>query len=68
MRQVSIAGARVSAGFSQAELAEKMGLSRTTVAEWESGKREMRTPYVQLFCAITGFSADDLILPKKITK
>lgn len=68
MAKVTIAGARVSCHMSQQELADKMGVSRTTVNFWERDKREMRAPYVRLFCTITGFSEDDLILPKKSTE
>ena len=68
MSKVTLAGARVSKGWTQRELAEKMGVSRETVIKWESGKTEMRTPYLILFSHITGFDQDDLILPEKSTE
>lgn len=65
--KVSLAGARVSAGFTQEQLAEKMGVSRQTVIDWENGKREMRTAYFHLFCLVTKFSEDDIFLPVRST-
>lgn len=67
MAKVTLAGARVSAGFTQKELAEKMGVSRDSVVKWESGKTEIRTPYLILFCQMTGFEKDDILLPTKST-
>ena len=49
--------------MTQDELAEKMGVSRSTVIAWENDQREMRTAYVRLFCSITGLSEDDILLP-----
>lgn len=66
--QVTIAGARVSKGWNQDELAERMGVSRSTVVKWETGKSPMSPPYVLMFCKITGFNEDDLILPEEYTK
>ena len=66
MGKVTIAGARVSKGWTQKELAEKMGVSRETVIKWETGKTVMRTPYLILFSHLTGFDQDDIIfLPEK---
>lgn len=67
MVKITLEAARVNKGLTQEQLAEKMGVSRQTVFDWENGKREMRTPYVYLFCQITGFSEDDILLPKKST-
>lgn len=67
MTKIPFKAARVAAGLTQQELAEKIGVSRYTVIDWENGKREIRTPYLHLFCTITGFSEDDIILPKLAT-
>ena len=55
--------ARVNTGLTQQELAEKMGVSRSTVIDWENGKRQIKPAYLFLFCKITGFAEDDIILP-----
>ena len=67
MAKITLEAARVNTGLTQAELAERMGVSRQTVLDWESGKREMKTAYLYMFCAITGFSEDDILLPVKST-
>lgn len=67
MAKIPFRAARVAAGLTQQELAEKMGVSRSTVIDWESGEREIRPPYLLLFSSITGYSVDDIILPTYTT-
>lgn len=67
MAQITLAAARVAKGWKQTDLAQKMGVSRETVIAWENGQRAMKTAYFYLFCKITGFSEDDIILPTKST-
>ena len=68
MKKMTIAGARVSAGMTQQELADKMGVSKQTVVNWESGKTYMRTADAYMFCGITGFKADQIYIPSKFTE
>lgn len=65
--KIPIKAARVAAGLTQEELAQQMGVSRQTVINWETDKQEIKTAYLYMFCGITGFSEDDIILPKKST-
>ena len=65
--KIPMNAARVAAGLTQEELADKMGVSRSTVIDWESGKREIKTAYFYMFCKLTGFTEDDILLPKKST-
>lgn len=67
MAKVTLAGARVSSGFTQQELADKMGISRQCLFDFEHNKREMKRAYVVAFCALTGFDEDDIILPSRTT-
>jgi len=67
MAKIPINAARVAAGLTQEELAEKMGVSRQTIINWETGKQEMKTLYLYAFCHVTGFSEDDILLPKMST-
>lgn len=68
MKQISLAAARVNAGFTQQELADKMGVSRQSVMEWELGKRRIRPVNFKLFCVTTGFAEEDIFLPQNISK
>lgn len=67
MPKITMEAARVNAGLTQAELAEKMGVSRASVTDWERGKREMRPAFFYMFCKIVDMSEDDILLPKKST-
>ena len=67
MAKITLAAARKSADLTQTELADQMHVSRQTVANWESGKKEIKTAYLYMFCGITGFSEDDILLPQKST-
>ena len=67
MAKIPLNAARVAAGYTQEQLADKMDVSRQTVIDWESGKREMKTACFYMFCQITGFSEDDILLPSKST-
>ena len=67
MAKIPLNAARVAAGYTQEQLADKMDVSRQTVIDWENGKREMKTAYFYMFCQITGFSEDDILLPSKST-
>lgn len=68
LERITIKAARVIAGLTQAELAEKMGISRDTVTKWECGKMGMNGKNLQRFCEVTGFRADEIILPVNSTK
>lgn len=66
MTQVTLAGARKSAGYTQESLAEKLSISRATVSAWESGKVKIRPLQLAAFCHITGFSENDISLPEEV--
>ena len=68
MAKIPMKAARVAAGFTQEQLAEKLGVSRATVIGWESGAIEIRPLNLFAFCHVTGFSEDDILLPKISTK
>ncbi len=68
MSKITLTAARVNSGLTQEEIAEKMGVSRSTIIAWENGKKEMRPAYLYAYCHITGFSEDDILLPKMSTE
>lgn len=65
MKQISLAAARVNSGLTQTEMAEKLGVSRRSVANWESGAKRMRKAHFLAFCQVTGFDTEDIFLPEK---
>ncbi len=66
--KISMAAARVNAGYTQEKIADALGISRQTYASWESGKADMKIAYFIAFCQITGFSTDDIFLPIESTE
>lgn len=67
MAKITLAAARVNSGLTQEQMADKMGVSRTSIIQWETGKKEIRPVYLYAFCHITGFSEDDILLPEVST-
>lgn len=68
MQRITLAAARVTRGMTQAELANKMGVSRSIINKWETGKSKISTASLYAFCYVTGFKVDDIILPERSTK
>lgn len=64
-RKFTMKNARKASGFTQKSLAERLGVSRNTVYYWESGRREITRAHFIAFCAVTGFSEDEIFLPEK---
>lgn len=65
MPKITLRAARVNAGLSQNQLAEKIGVAPKTVQRWESGKSEIKPIYLYALCGATGMTPDDLQLPDK---
>ena len=63
MTQVTLAGARVSAGKTQQELADELEISRDLLLKMEGGKVKVRTVYLYAICMATGFKPADILLP-----
>ena len=67
MPKITLEAARRNAGFTQKELADRLGVSRELINAWEAGRTEVKTFYLYAICHVTGFSEDDIILPTKST-
>lgn len=68
MKGITMKAARVNANLTQEALAEKLGVSRSTVINVENGDTEVKPVYLIAFCHVVGLSVDDIILPTKSTK
>lgn len=58
---------RLKRGFSQAEIAEKLGLSRQSYMAIERGSRELTLPEAEKLCGVYGISIEELstaIIPR----
>ena len=64
VKKVTMAGARVSAGLTQADVAEKMGVSAPIIHYWETGKRPISAERFATYCDIVGRKTSDIFLPK----
>lgn len=51
---------REKAGKTQQEIAERLGVTKTAVHQWESGKRNIYASNVVDYCAVIGIRVDDL--------
>ncbi len=61
--KITLAAARVNAGFTQAEIARKIGVSCTTVKNWENGRSVPKMNQFQAFCNICKVPMEFIFLP-----
>ena len=61
--KIRLAAVRVNAGFSQSELADKMCVSRLTIANWENYKSKMSEADLTLYSSICSFPKEHIFLP-----
>lgn len=62
--KISMEAARINAKLTQSEVAEKMAVSRQTIASWENGKIIPKPAQFKLFCDIVAAPADIIFLSK----
>ena len=61
MIKISLRAARSNAKLTQEEAAEKMGVSRDTIAHWESGKTLPNAQKIKRIEEVYGISFSDLV-------
>lgn len=66
--QISLAAARVNAGMTQGDVAEKMHVSRQTIVNWEKGKIIPGIPEMQMLSRLYEIPQDNIFLPCYSTK
>ena len=52
---------REKKGFTQGELAERLGVSNKAVSKWENGRSRPKSRIIVQLAALYGVSADDLL-------
>ena len=66
--QITLAAARVNAGFTQEEVAKKMGISKQTIINWEKGKNIPGITEMEMMSKIYNMPQDYIFLPSYSTK
>jgi transcriptional regulator with XRE-family HTH domain len=56
--KISLKAARVNAGLTQAESAERIGVSVSTIKNWEVGRSFPNQPMIEKICEVYGVSYD----------
>lgn len=65
--RISLAAARVNAGYTQSEVAKLMKVSNKTICNWESGKLDPSYASLVMLCNIYKVPIDCINLPIKST-
>lgn len=65
MFQISLAAARVNANLRQLDVANKLNINVSTVANWENGKTAPDADHFQELCSIYKCPMDVIFLPKR---
>lgn len=56
-----LADQRKKRGLTMQEVADRLGVTKTAVHYWETGKRSMYARHVLDYCDAIGIDADDLV-------
>lgn len=60
MGKMTLAAARVNAGYTQKQAAEKLGVSTTTICAWETGKSVPNIKHIDPLCTLYGRTYDEI--------
>ena len=60
MLKITLEAARVNAGYSQKEAAEKLEVSNKTLCSWENGKTFPSAEKIDAMCNLYGISYDNI--------
>ena len=58
--KISLKAARINAGLTQSEAAEKIGVSLSTLKNWEKGKTFPSQPMIDKICEVYGVAYDNI--------
>lgn len=60
MPKRTLKGARVDAGYTQADAAAALNIAVSTLRNWESGKTFPKQSHIEMLCALYGVSYDHI--------
>lgn len=66
--KISLAAARVNAGFTQSEVAARLGVSKVTIINWEKGRIVPGIPEMEMMSSLYSMPQDYIFLPCYSTK
>ena len=66
--KISLKAARVNANMLQSDVAETLGVSKESVANWEKGKTAPKSTVLVKLCGLYGVPIDAVYLPVKFDK
>lgn len=64
--KITIAAARTNAGLTQKQFADKLGVDRTTVVNWEKGRYIPNLNHLRKISEITNIPIDYIFLPNPL--
>ena len=64
MVQITLKAARANAGLSQKTAADKIGISVSTLKNWERGSTFPKQPQIMRICEVYGLSYDNIFFGK----
>lgn len=65
--QITLAAARVNAGMTQDQVAERMHVSKQTIINWEKGRIIPGIPEMEMLTRVYKIPLDNIFLPQKST-
>lgn len=68
MAKISLKAARVNAGLTLKNVADKLNVSERSVFNWEAGLTEMNASTFMKLCNLYNFEPSDIFLPEKSTE
>lgn len=65
MPQITLRAARVNANMTLADVANKMGVAKQTISNWENGKSEPKISQMEELSKLYSLSSDFILMPIK---
>lgn len=63
--KISLAAARVNAGWTQEAVAKALNVGKQTIVSWEKGRTEPKISQIRALCELYNIPLDFIFLPTK---